>query len=295
MIKKQIDIHTDLSLNNRALVIGFFDGIHLGHKALIDECLSSNYIPAVLTFSFDMKAKLSGKSASLLLTEEEKENTLSSLGIKEYYVLSFNEELKNTTIDDFLSFLRKLSPKMIIVGNDFTFAKNGLGTYKDLLKLNDTIDIKVLDLRLFNEEKISSSRIKMLLNNKELKLANNLLGYNFYYENEVIKGLNNGSKLGYRTANILPPENKLLLPLGVYKTKTIIDGIEYKSMTNIGTHPTIEEVDKIIIETHIFDFNQSLYGKKIKVEFLDFIRDQYKFDSVDKLINQLKIDEEKCK
>ena len=87
MIKKQIDIHTDLSLNNRAIVIGFFDGIHLGHKVLIDECLSSNYIPAVLTFSFDMKAKLSGRSASLLLTEEEKENTLSSLGIKEYYVL----------------------------------------------------------------------------------------------------------------------------------------------------------------------------------------------------------------
>ena len=136
---------------------------------------------------------------------------------------------------------------------------------------------------------------KSKLNNKELKLANNLLGYNFYYENEVIKGLNNGSKLGYRTANILPPENKLLLPLGVYKTKTIIDGIEYKSMTNIGTHPTIEEVDKIIIETHIFDFNQSLYGKKIKVEFLDFIRDQYKFVSIDKLIDQLKIDEEKCK
>ena len=130
--------------------------------------------------------------------------------------------------------------------------------------------------------------IKYLLKEKKIEEANKALGYNYYIKGPVIHGLENGRKINFPTANI--EQDEIILPNGVYITKTTVDGKVYKSMVNIGTHPSISELDKPIIETHLLDFNEFIYGKIIKVEFFKFIREQKKFPSFDALKEQLKKD-----
>ena len=131
-------------------------------------------------------------------------------------------------------------------------------------------------------------KIKELLNEKKIEEANKSLGYNFYVEGPVLHGLENGRKINFPTLNMEINEN--LLPNGVYITRTFIDGKIYKSMTNIGTHPSISELSKPIIETNVINFSEFIYGKVVKVEFLKFIRDQKKFPSLNELKEQLKKD-----
>ena len=133
-----------------------------------------------------------------------------------------------------------------------------------------------------------SSEIKSLLNSKQIEEANKTLGFNYYAEGPVIHGLKNGRKINFPTANQEIDEE--ILPHGVYITRTKIGDKIYKSMTNIGTHPTISELDKPVIETHLLDFSEDIYGQNIKVEFLKFIRDQNKFPSLNDLKEQLKQD-----
>lgn len=133
-----------------------------------------------------------------------------------------------------------------------------------------------------------SEKIKNLLREKKIEEANKILGYNYYINKKVEHGLENGRKIGFRTINQEIDEK--ILPDGVYITKTIINNKIYKSMTNIGTHPSVSELNKPIIETHIINFDEDLYGQVIKVEFFKFLRDQKKFGSLDSLIAQLKKD-----
>ena len=131
-------------------------------------------------------------------------------------------------------------------------------------------------------------KVKELLNDKKIEEANKKLGYNFYVEGPVMHGLENGRKINFPTLNM--EINEKLLPNGVYITRTFIDGKIYKSMTNIGTHPSISELSKPIIETNVINFSDFIYGKIVKVEFLKFIRDQKKFSSLNDLKEQLKKD-----
>ena len=131
-------------------------------------------------------------------------------------------------------------------------------------------------------------KVKYLLKEKKIEEANKILGYNFYVEGPVVHGLENGRKINFPTANLEVDEQ--ILPDGVYITKTTVDGKVYKSMTNIGTHPSVSELDKPIIEAHLLHFSEFIYGKIIKVEFFKFIRDQKKFPSLDALKDQLKKD-----
>ena len=131
-------------------------------------------------------------------------------------------------------------------------------------------------------------KVKLLLKEKKIEEANKILGYNFYVEGPVMHGLENGRKINFPTINLEVDEK--ILPDGVYITKTTVDGKVYKSMTNIGTHPSVSELDKPIIEAHLLDFDEFIYGKIVKVEFFKFIRDQRKFPSLDALKEQLKKD-----
>ena len=131
-------------------------------------------------------------------------------------------------------------------------------------------------------------KVKHLLKEKKIEEANKILGYNFYVEGPVVHGLENGRKINFPTANLEVDEQ--ILPDGVYITKTTVDGKVYKSMTNIGTHPSVSELDKPIIEAHLQNFSEFIYGKIIKVEFFKFIREQKKFPSLDALKDQLKKD-----
>lgn len=289
MIKKYISIKNNTKLDdNISLAIGFFDGLHLGHKVLIDELKNYNSKKAIITFKSDFKSTLKKEELNLLLLDEEKDRMLTTLGIDYEYIFESNEEILKTSKEDFLKYLDNQKIKNIVVGEDFTFGKFALGKAGDLLSLNSNIIIK--PLLEINKTKISTTYIKSLLLNNKIDKVNQLLGYDFSISGVVIHGLKNGRKINYPTANINYPLNKFKLNSGVYKTITIVNNREYQSMTNIGTHPTIASLNEDIIESHIFDFNKDIYGKEITIIFKQFIREQKKFNSLDELKNQLNID-----
>lgn len=289
MIKKYISIKNNTKLDdNISLAIGFFDGLHLGHKVLIDELKNYNSKKAIITFKSDFKSTLKKEELNLLLLDEEKDRMLTTLGIDYEYIFESNEEILKTSKEDFLKYLDNQNIKNIVVGEDFTFGKFALGKAGDLLSLNSNIIIK--PLLEINKTKISTTYIKSLLLNNKIDKVNQLLGYDFSISGVVIHGLKNGRKINYPTANINYPLNKFKLNSGVYKTITIVNNREYQSMTNIGTHPTIASLNEDIIESHIFDFNEDIYGKEITIIFKQFIREQKKFNSLDELKNQLNID-----
>ncbi len=277
-----------------SLAVGFFDGLHSGHQFLLRECRNSSALPAVLTFSKDWKG-VKEEETDLLLTEDEKEEMLSRFGIEKELVLPFDRKTMETSVEDFLSFLLSLNVRKLVVGQDFTFGRYGKGKAEDLGVLKEKgIEVVILPLLKSEEGKVSTTLIKKLLLDKKIEEADRLLSYPFFYEGKVIHGLHNGHKLGFPTANMELEKDKLTLPKGVYRTRTIIDGKSYSSMTNIGNHPTLSPLCKDIAETSIFNLDADLYGKEIKVEFLSFLREQQNFPSVEALVEQLRKDKENC-
>ena len=297
-MRQIITMHTKITAEwkvNGPLVIGLFDGVHLGHQELIQEAKKDQKEITCLTFSSAMAHSIAHKSGGLLLTEDEKEEKLKELGISREFVLPFDEETKNTSKEAFLSFLQSLSPTRIIVGEDFTFGKNIEGKAKDLFSLKEKgIEITILSLKEQDGEKISSSRIRRLLLDGNVEKAKELLSYPFFYTGEVKAGKHNGKRIGFPTVNIEVEPLKVKLKEGVYLTKTSVLGHTYLSMTNVGNHPTIDPLSISIIETYLLGFDEEIYGKTIRVEFFAFLRPQQKFNSVNELHSQLQQDRETC-
>lgn len=297
-MRQIITMHTKITAEwkvNGPLVIGLFDGVHLGHQELIQEAKKDQREITCLTFSSAMAHSIAHKSGGLLLTEDEKEEKLKELGVSRELVLPFDEETKNTSKEAFLSFLQSLSPTRIIVGEDFTFGKNIEGKAKDLFSLKEKgIEITILSLKEQDGEKISSSRIRRLLLDGNVEKAKELLSYPFFYTGEVKAGKHNGKRIGFPTVNIEVEPLKVKLKEGVYLTKTSVLGHTYLSMTNVGNHPTIDPLSTSIIETYLLGFDEEIYGKTIRVEFFSFLRPQQKFNSVNELHSQLQQDQETC-
>ena len=199
-----------------SLAIGLFDGLHLGHQMLFKETLTDEGESSVLTFTNDLKNKTKNDQNGPLLTEKEKEEMLSSFHIKNEFILPFDEETKNTTKEEFIAFLLSLNVRKIVVGEDFTFGKFSQGKAKDLLSLMDKgVKVEILPLFEINGEKVSSTRIRALLNDHQIKEANELLGYDFFYQGRVIHGKENGRKISFPTANIDLENKKFRLSNGV--------------------------------------------------------------------------------
>lgn len=289
-------IHLDQeNLSSYSIAIGFFDGLHLGHQALFKEVLKGTGIPSILTFTRNEKERTKN-SPLLILGEKERNQLLQLFQIEQEFILPFTEELMHLSYQDFISFLKRLHPKDIVVGDDFCFGYQAKGRASDLLVLEqEGIHIHIVNIIESLGKKISTSQIKEEIQNGNIKLVNQELGYPYFLQGKVIHGLQNGKKLGFPTANIQLDPKRVKLKDGVYKTRTIIEGKEYPSMSNIGNHPTISELDESILETHIIGFDQDIYGKEIQVYFDDFIREQTKFSTKEALIEQLNQDLEKCK
>lgn len=286
-LKASLDRPIDFSGTDVA--IGFFDGLHLGHRSILAHCRKDGKSPSLL--SFDPESMVSfRKNGKVLYTSEERKWLFQENGIRNLYVLPFDERTRNSNPEYFLSFLRLSHPRRIVVGTDFTFGKMAKGKATDIEKALPTTEVLVVPLDSDSEGKISSTRVKSLVACGNLVEANRLLGENYFMIGEVVHGKRNGHRIGFPTANLAMLPTKLYPPVGVYKTKTWIDGIAYPSMTNIGTHPTIDEVEAKCVETHIPGFSENLYGKRIRLSFLEKIRDQKKFDSLEDLRKQLLID-----
>ena len=275
------------------LVLGYFDGVHLGHQTLIKRAKESSENIAVLTFDNNFRSLLNHQRVSLLTPLSDKVDYFKQLGVKYFIILEFNEIIKNKTKEEFIEeVLKPINPLKIIIGEDYSFGFNGSGNYKDLMKY---FDVSVLPFIKIDGIKVGSKKIKELILEGEIEKANKMLNHPYKLSGTVVEGYKNGRKIGFPTANIMPDDDYVTPLEGVYCTYIYIGDSKYKSITSISTHPTINALEKPIIETNVIDFDGNLYGKFVSIEFISYIRPIKKFLNIEQLKSQLIIDEEYAK
>lgn len=278
-------------LENAAVALGAFDGIHKAHRKLIENTVlfakENNLNSVVFTFSENPS------DAELITTDAQRKSIFKELGIDVLYVQHFDDALKNMSADEFLNTYLKTC-KYICVGFNFRFGKDRQGTTADIESFctKNNIHFDIVDEIKYDGITVSSTLIRIYIKSCDFAMAQKLLGREVSVEGVVVKGDMIGKKLGFPTVNI--ENSNTLIPKGVYATVTEVDGVKYKSVTNVGGKPTIRNnVDRI--ETHIIDFDRDIYGETIKTSFVKKIRDIVKFGDVESLKAQLKKDIAICK
>lgn len=287
-----------------AIALGNFDGIHLGHKKLIDmmvkDAKDSNLTPSVLLFSKHPKEVLLGKSPELLTSLKDKNEILKNLGVEIVYETDFTENFRKLSPEDFVKniLIDQLNIESVFVGFDYRFGFKASGDTSVLKSLGKKYNfrVNVIDPVYDENSILSSSEIRTHIREGNLALANEMLGRRYKVRGIVVHGNKIGRTLGYPTANIELSSNYPIPRVGVYYTKTIIDGKGFFSLTSVGTNPTVGG-DSLKIESYILDFEEDIYGKEIQIEFIEYLRDELVFDSLDELRMQMDKDVEsvKCK
>ena len=283
-----------------AVTLGKFDGLHRGHKKLLNQVLrkrEEGYCSAIFTFDMPPKNVLRGTNGRMILTNEERTMLLKKYGVDILFECPFTKEIAGMDPEQFVVdiLIEQMNAGYIVVGSDFKFGHERSGDIYLLDRLSRKYNFKLLVLakEQYEGRDISSTYIREVLKEGQMELATTLLGYPYFVTGEVVKGKQLGRTLGVPTMNQLPRENKLLPPNGVYASRMVLDGKTYNSMTNIGVRPTVEDTQVRNVETYIFDFSEDVYGRDAKVELLSFERPEMKFDSVEVLKAQL--NEDMCK
>lgn len=287
-----------LQLNdNSAVAIGKFDGIHLGHQKLLSEIVAKKkegMKAVVFTFNPSPSVLFSKIKEKELTSIEEKREIFEKLGIDVLIEFPLTYETaatpKEVFVEEFL--VKKLRAKFIAAGTDLSFAKNGEGNSAYLIEKSKEFhfDVKIIDKIMFQNEVISSTAVRQAILAGDVKKASNMLGSPYKVQGIVEKGRQLGRTIGFPTVNLLPKEEKLLPPNGVYKTEVLVDGKRYEAITNVGCKPTVTENKQILIESYLYDFEEVIYGEKIEVCFQNFMRKEKKFDSLLGLKEQLQKD-----
>lgn len=286
------------------VTIGNFDGLHLGHRALIQRLIdiskSLDADPVVFTFVPHPKQVLfPGQRFVRLFDFVDQKEQMAKMGVQLLVVEPFSRELSETNPERFLQdyVLNPFHPKAIVVGHDFSFGHNRSGKADEIRRFLLPQGIQVLVEPAFEMQglAVSSSRIRFLLTEGKVEAAAALLGRPFYLRGAVTRGTGRGSKVLVPTANI-EVESVQAIPLqGVYATRSTVRGQTFPSITNIGKNPTFEVSEKMKIETHILNFSKDIYGDNLDVEFLGRIREERRFESVEALLVQIASDIEKRK
>ena len=269
------------------LCLGRFESLHVGHKTVFSAALSmaKRLDAEVMVMSFDTDSL---RFTGVILNYDERKAMLEALGVSLLLVVPFTEEFRRLSKEQFLSGLKdNLNIKGVCCGYDFRFGYNRSGSDRDIKDFfKNTAEVNVTDKVEFLGDKISSTRIKNALANGEVALASEMLGYNYFFEGVVEQGRAEGRKLGFPTANVPFPSGKFMPRVGVYIARVSVGGESYPAITNIGAAPTFG-VEKIITESHLLNFSKDIYGEKIKVEIVAFLRDIRRFSSKEELIETL--------
>jgi len=282
------------------ITVGTFDGVHLGHAEILRFLKSlsdQKKIPAlVFTFGNHPRYVLKEDAAELkmLTTSDEKARLIGNFGIDYLYVQDFTPEFAALQAEEFVSeiLIGKLKMKSLVVGHDHLFGKDRSGNFALLSELSDKYGFSLIQIPAISNEgfNVSSTKIRNLLAAADIQLANAMLGYHYSFTGKVIKGFGIGRELGFPTANLKPlSAQKILPPPGVYIIKATHDGDSFEGIINIGRRPTFEG-DQIQVEAHLFDFDKVVYGELLTIEFLLFLREETKFESIDLLIQQIRKD-----
>lgn len=282
---------------NLSVAMGLFDGMHKGHKKVIKNAVKyahkNNLKSAVITFRNSPKSLINDDESVYIMTISEKINFLRNLGIDYMYLIDFTEDLSKMSGSDYLKMIcEKIKPKRITVGYNHTFGYNNSGNSDLLIEKSKYYGYEYEIVKPVKVRKniISSSVIKDFLYTGNFKSAKDMLGYDFYIKGNVILGNQIGRKIGFKTANLHYPKHIVNIPSGVYKTIVRVDGTDYKGIANLGIKPTIGVNTQKLLEVHIVDFDENIYGQSIKVSFIDRIRGEKKFGSLNELKQQIERD-----
>lgn len=269
----------------RAVLLGVFDGVHLGHKAALDELVLTG-ADEKCVYTFSTETVTTKGTRKLLSTTAEKNELLLKGGANRVISANFSE-VKDMTAEEFFDkvLVKNLKADVVICGENYHFGKGASAGSHDMKAMCEKAGIAFKEVKtlFINGEAVSTTRIRGLIENGRTDEAWLLLGRPYSISGEVVHGNRIGTHLGIKTLNMLPDETKALPKSGVYSTRCIIDGKLYKSVTDIGTKPTVETDNSMIIETHVFDFDDDVYGKTVRVEFLEYYRSEQKFDTLDEL------------
>ena len=280
------------------LTLGVFDGLHLGHqlimKTIVERAGATGAVPTVLTFDPHPRALLHPESAPpLLQTFDQKIEALGVLGIEQTIVIRFDQNFAQIRAEDFLRAViaERLHAKEVYLGCGFAFGHGREGNIELLRSVSQSLGFiadEVPELRL-RGRRVSSSRIRELLQQGRVNLARRMLGRPYGVEGRVVRGAERGASLGFPTANI-QPQNRVIPRTGVYVTAALIDGQWRRSVTNIGTRPTFGSDNESSVETFVLNWSGDLYGDVVRVRFLHRLREEKKFSSIDELKFQIERD-----
>lgn len=284
------------------IALGSFDGLHKGHMTLInkvvDEAMADGVKSAVYTFkNHPLTVAKPELTPKLLMDNKQKIHLLKAEGVDVTIFISFTMEYMQTEAEAFIKMLiRDYNCKGFVVGFNFKYGYLNKGNVETLKVMAEELGFKlfIMDAALSQDDIISSTRIRNLIAKGYLKEANDLLYEPFMLRGNVIGGKKLGRKIGFPTANMTYDDKYLLPKTGVYYTNIMVDGILHRGISSVGFNPTVEGKE-LSIETHILDFNEEIYGKEVKVYFIEYMRDEEKYDSLDGLVAQLKKDEQAAK
>ncbi len=285
----QVFRHINQKYSPSFLTIGNYDGIHLGHQAilkkLISESKSNNILSSVMTFEPHPREFFSPKLApKRIISLREKLEYFDELKIDQVFIVNFNDEFSRKSYLDFIEILKKnIQAKKIIIGNDFRFGKQREGNIDKLI--DNSIDVCVMNKIEYKGERVSSTIIRDSLAAGDLKRAAMLLGRSYSISGKVVHGDKRGREIGFPTANIHMFHNRPPLK-GVFAVKLN----NMYGVANLGVRPTIAGFSKLNLEVHLFNFSKNIYGKHAHVTFLKKIRDEKKFENIDALKKQIQID-----
>jgi len=283
------------------ITIGTFDGVHKGHQQVIEamkkESKKNNGETVIITFHpHPRKIVEQNSSLQIINTLEEKITLLHNQEIEHLVVVPFNELFATQTAEEYIEnfLIAKFHPEIIIIGYDHHFGKGRKGNFQLLKKQSAKFNYRLIEIpeHVLKEIAISSTKIRNAIKNSEVEIANNLLGYSFFFEGVVLHGDQIGRKLGFPTANLAYTDvDKIQLGEGVYAIQITVNNKIKNGMLSVGKRPTLDDTIERI-EVNIFDFDGDIYGKKLKVIVKKYIRSQVKFNSLEDLRDQMLIDKQ---
>jgi len=290
------DIHS-IQWNKTSVTLGKFDGVHLGHRMLMESVISAKEngcTPTVFTFDKFPSQFLRQEEITSILIEEEKEQLLEQLGIERYVLFPFDDKIASMEPEQFVEeiLVKTMNVQELYVGADFRFGKGRKGNPAMLKKLSEKYNFlfRAVDKRMYHGAEVSSSRIRDCIINGEMEDAAAMLGVPYQITGEIIHGRSLGHKIGVPTINQRIPDGKILPKLGVYCARVTVDDKSYNGIANVGSKPTVQDEKIYGVETHLLNCNADLYGKTAKTELLTFIRPEQRFSSVEELRIQLESD-----
>jgi riboflavin kinase/FMN adenylyltransferase len=287
------------NFNNPIITIGTFDGVHFGHKKIIETlksiALKHNAETVLITFDPHPRTIIQPNALlQIITTLPEKITLFKSLNIDHLVIFPFTHEFATLTaqeyIEDFL--IKKFKPKVVIIGYDHHFGKERTGNFSLLESYakKGFFELIEIEAQTINENNISSTKIRNALLHGEINAANELLGYAYFFSGTIVKGKQLGRTIGFKTANLQLQDNLKLIPgNGVYIVQVQWDNLTMQGMMNIGTRPTVDGMNRVI-EVHILSFDQEIYGEELTITILNRLRNEHKFDGLEALKEQLEKD-----